>query len=157
MKPLSLFHLSPTLCPSLQDVALHQCLPLSSVCCFPDPGGSLLPLYVVLPSSAWSSSRSLPSPWLSVCAAFGPPIVLHSCGVRPISTYETLIILTQFKMHRAEAVIGGTNEHFALFLRKEQCAGARSNRKRSKGSPPREPEVRASYPAFPVQSTASLA
>ena len=26
----------------LQDVALHQCLPLSSVCCFPNPGGSLL-------------------------------------------------------------------------------------------------------------------
>ena len=67
-----LFHLSPRLCPSsarcsppsvssivfclvlscftfhlgfvhpLQDVALHQCLPLSSVCCFPNPGGSLL-------------------------------------------------------------------------------------------------------------------
>ena len=27
----------------LQDVALHQCLPLPSVCCFPVPGGSLLP------------------------------------------------------------------------------------------------------------------
>ena len=27
----------------LQDVSLHQCLPLSSVCCFPVPGGSLLP------------------------------------------------------------------------------------------------------------------
>ena len=39
----------------LQDVALHQCLPLSSVCCFPNPGGSLLLCYVVLPSSAWSS------------------------------------------------------------------------------------------------------
>ena len=26
----------------LQDVALHQCLPLSSVCCCPNPGGSLL-------------------------------------------------------------------------------------------------------------------
>ena len=24
----------------LQDVALHQCLPSSSVCCFPNPGGS---------------------------------------------------------------------------------------------------------------------
>ena len=63
----------------LQDVALHQCLPLSSVCCFPDPGGSLLPCYVVLPASALSSSWSLPSPWLPLCAAFGPPIVLHSC------------------------------------------------------------------------------
>ena len=40
----------------LQDVALHQCLPLSSVCCLPNPGGSLLLCYVVLPSSAWSSS-----------------------------------------------------------------------------------------------------
>ena len=40
----------------LQDVSLHQCLPLSSVCCFRVPGGSLLPCYVVLPSSAWSSS-----------------------------------------------------------------------------------------------------
>ena len=40
----------------LQDVALHQCLPLSSVCCFPNPGGSLLLCYVILPSSAWASS-----------------------------------------------------------------------------------------------------
>ena len=30
----------------LQDVALHQCLPSSSVCCFPNPGGSL-PLSVM--------------------------------------------------------------------------------------------------------------
>ena len=63
----------------LQDVALHQCLPLSSVCCFPVSGGSLLPCYVVLPSSAWSSSWPLPSPWLPLCAAFGPPTVLQSC------------------------------------------------------------------------------
>ena len=48
----------------LQDVALHQCLPSSSVCCLPNPGGSLLLCYVILPSSAWSSSRPLPSPWL---------------------------------------------------------------------------------------------
>ena len=40
----------------LQDVALHQCLPVSSVRCSPNPGGSLLLCYVVLPSSAWSSS-----------------------------------------------------------------------------------------------------
>ena len=45
----------------LQDVALHQYLPLSSVCCFPVPGGFHLPCYVVLSSSAWSSSWSLPS------------------------------------------------------------------------------------------------
>ena len=103
------FHLSPRLCPStavcsppsmpsivlclllscftfhlgfvhpLQYVALHQCLPLSSVCCFPVPGGSPLPCYVILPSCAWSFSWSLPSPWLPLCAAFGPLIVLHSC------------------------------------------------------------------------------
>ena len=61
----------------LQDVALHQCLPLSSVFCSPNSGGSLLLYYVVLPSSAWLSSWSLPYPWLPLCAAFGPPIVLH--------------------------------------------------------------------------------
>ena len=60
----------------LQDVALHQCLPSSSVCCFPNPGGSLLLYYVVLPSSAWSSSRPLPPPWLPLCASLCPPIVL---------------------------------------------------------------------------------
>ena len=53
----------------LQDVALHQCLPLSSVCCFPVPGGSLLPCYVVLPTSAWSSPWSLPSPMLPLIDA----------------------------------------------------------------------------------------
>ena len=60
----------------LQDVALHQGLPSSSVCCFPNPGGSLLLCYVILPSSAWSSSRPLPSPWLPLCASLCPPIVL---------------------------------------------------------------------------------
>ena len=35
----------------VQDVALHQCLPSLSVCCFPNPGGSLLLCYVILPSS----------------------------------------------------------------------------------------------------------
>ena len=48
---------------SLQDVAFHQCLLLSSVWFFPVPDGSLFPWNVVLPSSAWSSSWSLPSPW----------------------------------------------------------------------------------------------
>ena len=47
------FHLSPWLCTST--VALRQCLPMSSVCCFPVPGGPLRPCYVVLPSSTWSS------------------------------------------------------------------------------------------------------
>ena len=58
----------------LQDVALHQCLPSSSVCCLPNPGGSLLLCYVILPSSAWSSSRPLPSPWLPLCASPCPPM-----------------------------------------------------------------------------------
>ena len=62
----------------LQDSTLNQCPPLSSLCCFPDPGASLLPCYVVLPYSAWSSPWSLPSPWLPLCAVFGPPIVHHS-------------------------------------------------------------------------------
>ena len=60
----------------LQDVALHQCLPSSSVCCLRNPGGSLLLCYVILPSSAWSSSRPVPSPWLPLCASPCPPIVL---------------------------------------------------------------------------------
>ena len=57
------FHLSPRLCP-----ATAGCSPPSMVsidfCCFPVLGGSILPCYVVLPSSAWSSPWSLPSPWL---------------------------------------------------------------------------------------------
>ena len=60
----------------LQDVALHQCLPLSSVCCFTNPDGSLLLCYVILPSSAWPSYRPLPSPRLPLCASPCPPIVL---------------------------------------------------------------------------------
>ena len=63
----------------LQDVALHQCCPLSSVYCFPVPGSSLL-YYVVLPSSIWSTPRSLPSPWLPLCAAYSPAVV-HSCYI----------------------------------------------------------------------------
>ena len=60
----------------LQDVTFHEFLALSSVCCFPNPGGSLLPCYVILPSSAWSSSRPLPSAWLPLYASLCPPIVL---------------------------------------------------------------------------------
>ena len=45
----------------------------------PPPLPPPLPCYVVLPSSAWSSSWSLPSPCLPLFVAFGPPIVLHSC------------------------------------------------------------------------------
>ena len=59
----------------LQDVAFHQCLPLSSVYCFPVPGGF---------SFAMSSCHLLPGHPLdlfplSLSAAFGPPIALHSC------------------------------------------------------------------------------
>ena len=32
----------------LQDVALHQCLPLSSVCCLPNPGDSLPHRYLCI-------------------------------------------------------------------------------------------------------------
>ena len=71
------FHLHLGFVHPLQDVALHHCLPSSSVCCFPNPCGSLLLCYVILPSSAWSSSRPLPSPWLPLCASLCPPISLY--------------------------------------------------------------------------------
>ena len=48
------FHLSPRFCPSTAG-----CSPPSmssfALCCFPVPGGSLLPCYINLPSSAWPS------------------------------------------------------------------------------------------------------
>ena len=89
------FHLSPRLCPSNAGCSppsvpsIVLCLLLSC---------SLLPRYVVLLSSASSSPQSLPSPWLPLCAAFGPPIVLHSCymsGPSPLlfhSVYSIIII-----------------------------------------------------------------
>ena len=49
-------HLSPRLCLSSAGCSPSSMSPLSSVCCVPVPGDSLLPCYVVLPSSAWSSS-----------------------------------------------------------------------------------------------------
>ena len=94
----------------LQDVAFHQCLPLSSVCCFPVSPFTLafvhplldvalpqclpicrlsvaflfhmVPSFLVMSSCHLLLGRPLdlfPSPWLPLCAAFGPPIVLHSC------------------------------------------------------------------------------
>ena len=83
----------------LQDVALHQCLPLSSVCCFPGPGGSLLLCYVIVPSSAWSSSWSLPSPCLSfrysIDKTFGCALCIFFVNNRvpELVTYSSLSFL----------------------------------------------------------------
>ena len=119
-----LFRLSPRLCPStagcsppskssivfclllssftfhlgfvhpLQDGVLHQCLPLSSVCCCLDPGGSLLPRYVVPPSvcpvvlsiSPPSLVATLCSVWSTCCLSF----LLYG---QPISTFVSVCIL----------------------------------------------------------------
>ena len=77
----------------LQDVALHQCLPLSSVCCFPNPGGSLLLLcrlaifcLVVLLISSLSLVATLCSVWSTYCPSFLP-------YDRPISTVVSVCIL----------------------------------------------------------------
>ena len=104
---IALFHLSPRLCPStagcsppsmpsivlclllscftfhlgfvhpLQDVALHQCLPLSSVCCFPVPGcaGStgMFIFYLVIPLI---SSLYLVA---TLCSIWSIPPIVHSC------------------------------------------------------------------------------
>ena len=47
----------------LQDVALHQCLPLSSVYCFPVPVGNTL-IYAMMLVRCWTG---LLLSWLSVC------------------------------------------------------------------------------------------
>ena len=64
----------------LQDVALHECLPLSSVCCLSVPGGSLLPCYVVLSSSASARCRPLDLFPLLGCLSV-QRLVLHSCYI----------------------------------------------------------------------------
>ena len=99
----------------LQDVALHQCLPLSSVCCFPVPGGSLLPCYAVLPTSAWSSDpfpvlgchsvQRLVHPLsfiLAVC-----PAHLHFC----FSVYSMSIIFVLFLIWDFGLLTGGKFWH----------------------------------------------
>ena len=72
------FHFNLAFVHPLQDVALHQCLHCLLSVAFLFQVIFPFLCYVVLPSSAWSSPSSLPSPWLTLCAAFGPPIVLHS-------------------------------------------------------------------------------
>ena len=110
-----LFHLSPRLCQStagcsppsmssivfclllscftfhlgfvhpLQDVALHQCLPLSSVCCFPVPGGSLLPCYVVFCLVvSLISSLSVVATLCSVWSTYCPSFLLYRLMVQPL-------------------------------------------------------------------------
>ena len=57
-------------------------MPCTVFClCFHVPAGSLLLCYVILPSSAWSPSWFLPSPWLPLCAAFGPSVVSRLAGI----------------------------------------------------------------------------
>ena len=86
-------HLAPRLFPSTAWCS-PQSIPYIVLCCFPIPGGSLLPCCVVLPSSAWSSPWSLPSPWLPLCAAYSPPIVLHSCCMSgPFSLFVPVCVL----------------------------------------------------------------
>ena len=81
----------------LQDVALHQCLPLSSLCCFPVPGGSLLAmsschlplgspldLFALLGCHSPHRLVHLLSFILSIC-----PSHLHFC----LGVYSTLLIV----------------------------------------------------------------
>ena len=76
----------------LQDVALHRCLPLSSVCCFPDPGGSLLVMsscHLLLDSPLDLFPLlgcTLCSAWSTYCPSF----LLY---VQPISTFVSVCIL----------------------------------------------------------------
>ena len=78
----------------LQDVALHQCLPSSSVCCFPNPGGSLLlclchlAIFCLVVLS--SSSLSLAATLCIALSTYCPLILLYD---RPISTFVSVCIL----------------------------------------------------------------
>ena len=74
--PLFPFNIAECRPPSVSSIVL---------CCFPVPGASLLPCYVILPYSARSSSWPIPSPWLPLCVAFGPPIVLYFCDMSSTS------------------------------------------------------------------------
>ena len=56
----------------LQDVALHQCLPSSSVAFLIQ----VVPSFSVMSSCHLLLGRPLPSPWLPLCASLCPPIVL---------------------------------------------------------------------------------
>ena len=103
----------------LQDVALHQCLPLTSVCCFPvspftrlcpspagcsSPSMSSIVLCLLLSCSRWFppsllcrlaiviyiSSLSLVATLCSVWSTYCPSFLLY---VRPISTFVSVCIL----------------------------------------------------------------
>ena len=54
----------------VQDAALHQCPPLSSIQCCPAPGSSPLLCHVILSPSACLSSASVPSCGLPLCNAW---------------------------------------------------------------------------------------
>ena len=95
----------------LQDVA-HPSVSSFVLCLLlPVPGGSFLPCYVVLPSSTWWSPWSLSSPWLSPCAVFGPPIVLHSCYMSGPSP-----LLFQCVFCKVSYVLFLISEHGILFF-----------------------------------------
>ena len=90
-----IFHLKLGFVHPPQDVALHQCPPLPSVCCSPVPGGSLLPCYVVRLAIfcmvvLFISSLSLVATLCSVWSTYCPSFLLY---VRPISTFVSVCIL----------------------------------------------------------------
>ena len=78
----------------LQDVALHQCLPSLSVCCFPNPGGSLLlclchlAIFCLVVLS--TSSLSLAATLCIALSTYCPLILLYD---RLISTFVSVCIL----------------------------------------------------------------
>ena len=62
----------------LQDVALHQFLPLSFVQWCPAPGNTLFAYNIILPPFARSSSGSVPFPGLLLCALLCPSVNIEA-------------------------------------------------------------------------------